>query len=63
MAANVGANNHHLIGRGEATLEIEDDRFGHGPLELGWGISRSTIANAPAGRASCAKHIFGMNRL
>jgi hypothetical protein len=28
MAANAGANNHHLVGRGEATVEIEDDRFG-----------------------------------
>ena len=31
MAANAGANNSHLVGRGEATVEIEDDRFGHWP--------------------------------
>ncbi len=24
----------HLIGRGEATVEIEDDRFGYWPVEL-----------------------------
>ena len=24
----------HLVGRGEATVEIEDDRFGHWPLAL-----------------------------
>ena len=28
LAANAGANNcAHLVGRGEATVEIEDDRF------------------------------------
>ena len=27
MAANAGANNPHLVGRGEATVETEDDRF------------------------------------
>ena len=32
--ANAGANNPHLVGRGEATVEIEDDRFGHWPLAL-----------------------------
>src|SRR5437667_4180661 len=25
----------HLVGRGEATVEIEDDRFGHWPLAVG----------------------------
>ena len=24
----------HLVGRGEATVEIEDDRFGHWPVAL-----------------------------
>jgi len=24
----------HLVGRGEATVEIEDDRFGHWPAAL-----------------------------
>ena len=33
MAANAGANNHHLVGRGEATLVIEDDRFRHLPRD------------------------------
>jgi len=33
-AANAGANNHHLVGRGAATVEIEDDRFGHWPVAL-----------------------------
>ena len=32
--ANAGAHNHHLVGRGEATVEIEDDRFGHWPVAL-----------------------------
>jgi len=34
MAANAGANNLHLAGRCEATVEIEDDRFGHWALAL-----------------------------
>jgi len=34
MAANAGANNPHLVSRGEATVEIEADRFGHLPLAL-----------------------------
>jgi len=34
MAANAGANDPHLVVRGEATVEIEDDRFGHWPLAL-----------------------------
>jgi len=34
MAANASANNPHLVGCGEATVEIEDDRFGHWPLAL-----------------------------
>jgi len=41
MAANAGANNPHLVGRGEATVEIEDDRFGHWRLEVGL---RKTLA-------------------
>ena len=34
MAANAGANNPHLVGRGQATVEIEVDRFGQWPLAL-----------------------------
>src|SRR5206468_6859036 len=35
MGANAGANNPHLVGRGQATVEIEDDRFGQWPLAVG----------------------------
>jgi len=34
MTANAGANNPHLVGRCEATVEIEDDRFAYLPLAL-----------------------------
>jgi hypothetical protein len=36
MAANAGANNCSPTSsaRGETTVEIEDDRFGHWPLAL-----------------------------
>src|SRR5437667_11354319 len=29
----------HLVGRGEATVEIEDCRFGQWPLAAGWGTT------------------------
>jgi len=33
----------HLVGRGEATVEIEDDRFGHGPRAADWGIGINRV--------------------
>jgi hypothetical protein len=34
MAASAGANNPHLVGCGEATVEIEDDCFDHWSVAL-----------------------------